>query len=76
MTYCTDLIQVCIQTGWTQDNMLEIRVGIKCEPASHASHAVHWRIIEKHTIKIENSNTQNINWTLTIVNKCLTLKSA
>ena len=51
-------------------------VCIKCEPASRASHAVHWRIIEKNTIKIENNNTENINWTLTIVNKCLTLNSA
>ena len=37
---------------------------IKCKPASHASHAVHWRIIEKNTIKIKNSNNENINWTL------------
>ena len=45
------------------------------EPASHESHAVHWRIIEKkNTIKIENSNMENITWTLTVVNKCLTLK--
>ena len=28
---------------------------------------------EKHH-KIENSNTENITWTLTVVNKCLTLK--
>ena len=25
---------------------------------------------------IEHSNTENINWTLTIVNKCLTLNNA
>ena len=31
---------------------------------------------KKNTIKIENSNTENINWTLTVVNKCLTLNSA
>ena len=52
-----------------------MHVCIKCEPASRASHAVHWRIIEKNTIKIENSNAENINWILTIVNKCLTLNS-
>ena len=33
-------------------------------------------IEEKNTIKIENSNKENINWTLTVVNKCLTLNSA
>ena len=32
-------------------------------------------IEEKNIIKIENSNEENINWTLTIVNKCLTLNS-
>ena len=32
-------------------------------------------IEEKNIIKIENSNKENINWTLTIVNKCLTLNS-
>ena len=44
-------------------------VCIQCEPTSHASHAVHWRIIEKNTKIIANSNTENIknNWTLTIV---------
>ena len=41
-------------------NFLLWRVCIKCEPASHASHAVHWRIIEKDTIKIENSNTEKV----------------
>ena len=30
--------------------------------------------LKKTTIKIENSNTENVNWTLTVVNKCLTLK--
>ena len=29
---------------------------------------------KKNTIKIQNSNTENITWTLTVVNKCLTLK--
>ena len=33
-------------------------------------------LLKKHTIEIEHSNTENINWTLTIVNKCLTLNSA
>ena len=28
---------------------------------------------KKNTTKIENSNTENTNWTLTVVNKCLTL---
>ena len=32
--------------------------------------------LKKNTIKIENSNMKNINWTLTTVNKCLTLNSA
>ena len=32
--------------------------------------------LKKKTIVIENSNTENINWTLTVVNKCLTLNSA
>ena len=31
--------------------------------------------LKKTTIKIENSNTENVNWTLTIVNKCLILHS-
>ena len=31
---------------------------------------------KKNTIKIENSNTEYITWTLTVVNKCLTLDSA
>ena len=31
--------------------------------------------LKKHP-KIENSNTENITWTVTIVNKCLTLNSA
>ena len=30
--------------------------------------------LKKNTIKIENSNTENINWMLTVVNECLTLK--
>ena len=55
--------------------MLLERVCIKCEPTSHASHAVHWRIIETNTTKIENINMENINWTPTVVNKCLTLNS-
>ena len=39
-----------------------------------ASHAVHWRHIKKIQKKnIKNSNTENINWKVTIVNKCLTL---
>ena len=54
----------------------EVPQSIKWEPASHASHAVHWRIIEKNTIKMENNNMENINWMLTVVNKCLTLNSA
>ena len=32
--------------------------------------------LEKTTIKIENSHTENVNWTLTVVNKCLILNSA
>ena len=32
--------------------------------------------LKKTTIKIDNSNTENVNWTLTVVNKCLTLNSA
>ena len=32
--------------------------------------------LKKNIIKIENSNTENINWTLIVVNKCLTLNSA
>ena len=31
---------------------------------------------KKNTIKIENSDKENINWTLTVVNKWLTLNSA
>ena len=32
--------------------------------------------LKKNTIKIVNSNTENINWTLNIVNKCSTLNRA
>ena len=52
-------------------SVYKMRASESCEPD-----AVHWRIIEKNTIKIENNNTENVNWTLTIVNKCLTLFSA
>ena len=32
--------------------------------------------IEKKKKKKENSNTENIDWKVTVVNKCVTLKSA
>ena len=44
--------------------------------ASHSSHAVHWRLIKRNTKKkIKNSNNiimENIDWKLTVANKCLT----
>ena len=44
--------------------------------ARHSSHAVHWRLIKRNTKKkIKNSNNiimENIDWKLTVANKCLT----
>ena len=43
--------------------------------AMAVNHAVYWRLLKKNTKKIKNSNMENINWKLTIVNNCLTLNS-
>ena len=32
--------------------------------------------LKKYKLKIQNSNTENINWKLTVLNKSLTLNSA
>ena len=32
--------------------------------------------LKKYKLKIKNSNTENINWKLTVLNKSLTLNSA
>ena len=44
-----------------------------CEPRVQS---IEESLKKKNATKIENSNTENINWTLTVVNKCLTLNSA
>ena len=47
-------------------SVYKMRARESCQPCSPLKN--HW----KNTIKIENSNTENINWMLTVVNKCLT----
>ena len=50
----------------------KMRASESCEPCMQPIE----ESLKKTTIKIENSHTENVNWMLTVVNKCLTLNSA